>query len=146
MKVILNLEESRRPRLCLRKDNWLQDLLVFVEGRMRKPIRAQQSIATEIAVIGRVAKVATISKVELAISSFLANTLIDPIPKKAPLQARIERNRIPILLQVARAIAHGVRIFAHDNRTRLFGVFGHLDDARHAWIHGAEYIDNWRIL
>src|SRR5690554_5831066 len=110
MVPILDFDQPRCPWFSLRKNNWLKHLLVFQQSRMRNPIRAQQPIATKISIVGRVAKVTAIGIENLTISRLLANPLVHPIPDKAALQSWIGGDGIPILLQVARAVAHRVSI------------------------------------
>src|SRR5690348_1131086 len=68
-----------------------------------------------------------------------AQALVDPIPNEAALQIGLLVNLAPVGPKISAAIAHGVFVFAHDERTRLRFrcVF-----TQHAWIgiHGANDI------
>lgn len=50
---------------------------------------------------------------------------------------------VPILLVVAGAVPHGVRVLALDQRPRLRGILHQLDDLRNAGIHWAHNVGGW---
>ncbi len=49
-------------------------------------------------------------------------------------------NGFPVFLEVAAAIAHGMRILAHDERARIGALCRVFDDVGNTWIHGANKV------
>ncbi len=49
-------------------------------------------------------------------------------------------NSFPVFLEVAPAIAHGMRILAHDERARIGALGRVFDDVGNTWIHGTNKV------
>ena len=93
------------------------DILVFHQSGAGSSVGIYQTIDTEVAVMGPFTAIAAIQVLCLAV---LSNTGIDcvvtPLPHETAAQDVVGLDELPVILQVARAIAHGVCIFAHQKR------------------------------
>ena len=72
-----------------------------------------EAIADEIQVVTTLTEITAIGPVGNAIGCF-PKTVVEPFPDKAPLQSLVGFNSIPVFLQIAAAVAHGVGILTHD--------------------------------
>ena len=84
---------------------------------VRGSVGKQQAVHAEIPAVGGVAKIAAIGKKRCAIRRFFDQRLVHPIPDKPSLQTWVGgvAERIPVLVEVAQRIAHGVGIFAEND-------------------------------
>ena len=73
---------------------------------MRRSIRPDQAIDTEVDVVDRIAEIAAISPISIPFFVVLQQTLVHPIPDEAPLQTVVLSDRLPIFLEVAGAVAY----------------------------------------
>ena len=94
----------------------LIDIPHLVVVGMRRPVGRQQPVDAERPVGGLVAEIAAVSPVFDAVL-LLQQPLVHPVPDGGAADGRIGIDDVPILLQVAHRIAHGVGIFAHDEGT-----------------------------
>ena len=101
----------------------LEELAHLRHGRMNGAIREDQPVDAEIHIVDRIAKIAAICPVLLPALVDLLKTLVHPVPDKAALQAGIAFDRLPVFLQVPHRIAHGMGIFAHDERDAVSSTF-----------------------
>ncbi|MNC03620.1 hypothetical protein D3C75_510330 [compost metagenome] len=90
------------------------------QGGMRCPVREQQAVAAELAIVGKIAEVTAIGPEMAAIVGLLVEPLIHPIPHETALQAGMIAKRLPVVGVAPQAVAHGVGIFAEDQRPGLF--------------------------
>ena len=89
-------------------------ILKFLKPGMRPAIRIHQSVHTEIAVVRILLMIAAVSVHFLSGNSPAhLNGMIAPFPDKAPAGALILLNHLKIILQVARAVSHGMAVLAH---------------------------------
>ena len=79
-------------------------------------IGTDDAVETEVPVGRAIAEVAAVGEEFSAVVGFLVESLVDPVPNKAPLEMRILLDGGPVVLQVADAVAHRVGIFAEDQR------------------------------
>src|SRR5215469_7693298 len=86
---------------------------------MRSAIRQYKSIRVEVVVVRLVAEVAAVSPEVLSITAFFANALVYPIPDETAMSPRPRFEEVPVLLEVAGAVAHGVGIFDLEEWTAL---------------------------
>ena len=75
---------------------------------MRLAVRSNDAVDTELTVVGFVAKVTTVE--EYAVFFY---SLVHPVPNGGTNDTGVGINDVPVLLQIATGIAHGVGIFAH---------------------------------
>ncbi len=91
------------------------------QGGMGGAIREQQAVAAELAIVLHITEVAAIAPVVATISGVFVEPLIDPIPDKSALQTWMIAKRLPIVGVAPQTVAHGVGIFAEDQRSVLAG-------------------------
>ena len=89
----------------------LIDILHFVVVRMWLTVWGNQSVDAEWPVIGFISKIAAIGVIAVALQS-----LVHPVPDGGTTDAGVSIDDIPVLLQVAAGVSHGVGIFAHHER------------------------------
>ncbi len=90
--------------------------LRFEQRRVRGAIREHQPVQAELAIVGCVAEVAAVGPKFFAAFVAPDQRLIDPVPDKAALQARMCVERAPVALKAAEAVAHRMGVFAQDQR------------------------------
>ncbi|CUY74704.1 Uncharacterised protein [Serratia marcescens] len=90
--------------------------LRFEQRRVRGAIREHQPVQAELAIVGGVAEVAAVGPEFFAAFVAPDQRLIDPVPDKAALQARMCVERAPVALKAAEAVAHRMGVFAQDQR------------------------------
>ena len=84
--------------------------------RVRSPVRADQSIDAETAVVGHVAEITAVQEVILlsvAVSQPYAQSLVHPVPDGGAADAPVSVDYVPVLLEIAAGIAHGMGILPH---------------------------------
>ena len=87
-------------------------------------VGSNDAVAIEVIVTGGIAAVvATVGK-DFATrnGALVAQALIDEVPDVAALILRILADELPVLLEAAHRVAHGVGIFALDERTRVVAL------------------------
>ena len=91
--------------------------------RLRHPVRAHQAVVQEV-VIARHVGAAKIPAVGEKFTPVLLRQqpLVDEVPNKPALEDVVLAEEIPVFLESAEAVAHGVRVFAEDERPRLCAV------------------------
>ena len=117
----------------------LIDFLHFQQMGMRFANGIYKSVTAEITKTGNIFRtvITTISPIPLTILVDFTERLIDPIPNTTTLGHRFTFEHIPVFLHAATTVAHGMQVFAKDERTVdiLTGhvIFNHI----HAPIHAA---------
>ena len=134
-KFVLNAEFSGKGIVCMDLDV-LIDLLHLEQGGIGSSIGQHQSVAAEIAVVGFVTVVAPIGPVGLSPLPG-PQSLVDPIPDRAALQGRVAFYGVPVVLEIAHAIAHGMGILAEDQGP-IGILFGIANQFRDTGIHGTD--------
>ena len=113
-------------------------LLVLPECRLWRAVRPDHPVETKVAVVWGVVEVAAIRPPPAAparVRHLLDETVIPPLPDKAALQAGGRLDGGPILGQCPVAIAHGVRVLAHDQGMALHAGLPVGHDRRDRRIH-----------
>ena len=113
-------DHTRFQILCRHLEG-LVDLLYLIHRRMDGPVRAHQTIAAEIVLSGVDVPSAVIRPEGLAglrAGDLGVDRLVRPVPDPAALEVRVLPDDVPIVLQAACAVAHGVVVFAHDEWER----------------------------
>jgi len=70
-----------------------------------------------------------------------AEALVHVVPDVPALQPLVGADSLPVLLEVAGTVPHGVRVLAHDDGPSLALVLGPLDGLADLRIHGRELVD-----
>ena len=81
--------------------------------------------------------ITTIVPILTPVAGFSCKTLVYPVPDATTLQYRVLFNDIPIILEVSKTVAHGMGIFAQDERTRHFLILRILLNILRRSIHRA---------
>ena len=82
-------------------------------------VGGDDAVATEVVVVGIVAEAAAVVHVCRRLTPF-AQALVHPVPDAATYHAfALELNVVPVFLQVANGVAHGVGVFAEEERALL---------------------------
>src|SRR3954471_19590112 len=108
---------------------------------MNSSVSSDQAVCTEVLVILQIiaSEISTISPKRSAISGRSFHALVDPIPNKTTLHFFIAHYDIPVLLEVAIAVSHRMRIFTHNERPLLSGSGIRLNVTNRR-IHGANQL------
>ena len=94
---------------------------------MRFPVGIYQAVDAKIAVGGHVhPEIAAVSVKFTTLRIVGQQALIHPVPDAAALQLRVLVDGVPVVGEAAAAVAHRVRVLAHNERAglRLAGVLG----------------------
>jgi len=83
---------------------------------MHWPIGQHQAVSTEVVVVRPTPEVAAVCPELFPVGLLLANTPISPTPDKAPVQIGRGFENLPILLEIARAVAVGTSLLEHEHR------------------------------
>ena len=112
----------------------------FLGLRLDAAVGIYYAVDTEVAV-GRgavLAVVAAVCPVFTAVSGLGGKSLVYPVPNTAALQDGVFLDDVPVILEIAEAVAHGMGIFAEDERAGHFGVLCVFLDTGGTVVHGAE--------
>ena len=107
---------------------------------MRRAVRPDDAVRHEIAVVRHIAEVAAIGPVRLALWIELFDAVVNPFPDVAALEAVMFFDCVPIIREAAVAVAHGVRIFTHDQRAPAYARLGPFDEILDFRIHRANHV------
>ena len=94
----------------------LIDLLHFEVMRMRYAIGTDDAVHAEVAVIRNVAEISSIDEAARWIRPVSVQRLVDPIPDEAAAQHRFRVDQVPVVREVADAVAHGMGVLVHQER------------------------------
>ena len=112
-----------------------QHMGVLDHARMRRPVRVEQRVHTEVAVVRVFSKVAAVGPVvTAAIGRWLEDAVIHKLPYTAAHQARACVDGLPVVLQVAGALPHGMRVLAQEERLGII-LLPFPDHPLHGGIH-----------
>ena len=114
-----------------------RDLAVLEQRRLGPAVGPDQAVQAEVAVVRLVAEVAAVGPARRAVRQLLDEAVVPPLPDEAALQSVRGLDRVPVLGQRAVAVAHRVRVLAHDQRVALPAGAGVLDEGRDRRIHRA---------
>ena len=99
----------------------LLGVLRLHQRRMRRAIGKHQTVHTELAIVRLITKVAAIGPADAAVGKGFADRLVGPVPDKPALQPRVLAKGLPVIGEVAEAVAHRVGVLAKDQRPLLTG-------------------------
>ena len=99
------------------------DILILHKAGTGSSVRENQAIDTEVAVVGPFTAVAAVQILGLAV---LSNTGIDsvvtPLPNETAAHNVVVLDELPVIFQIAGAVAHGMGVFAHQERLVRVGI------------------------
>ena len=124
--------------------NRTQHMLVFHQAGMGRAIRVGERVHAEAAVMRPFAEIAAIS-IEFLSVFFLHQAVIRPFPDAAAHKFRMGIKRLPIVLQIARALAHGMGVFTLE-KGLLRLLLHKLLHPFQIGIHSAEHIRRFGML
>ena len=124
----------------------LDNLLILDEAGMGVMLRRCQAIDAEVAVVGFVSEVTAVSEELNVILVFRANAVVGPFPHTAANQALVGVDRVPVFLEVAGAVAHGVGVFAHEVWAVVDCLHGLFHQRIHCGVHAADHVQFLRIV
>ena len=117
----------------------------FRHFRLKRAVRQQKPVRTEIVVMYALAEVAAVAEIARSILGGLVNRLVDEVPDEPALQVAVGIKRRLIFIHVAQCVAHRVFIFALDvgRVVPRLGVGNHLLDR---FVHAGIYVDARRKI
>jgi len=136
--VAIGHGEAASQRVHYGDAHGFHELLVLVERGVHRAVRVYQAVDAEAAVVGLLAEIPAVGVPDLALRGLLAQPLVDPVPHETAAQPPVALDGLPVLLQVAAAVPHGMRILAHDHRTIIRGILGVSDQPLDCRIHGRD--------
>ena len=135
----------------------LVHLLHLVVLRLGLHVAEDDAVHDELAVVGRIAEVASVGQVAASVLRVVHHRLVNPVPDGAAAEEVRRLDGVPVVLQVAHGVAHRVGIFRDverilDAHLSLHGlahpahagilVGAHVDDVVVALIlHGARHVE-----
>ncbi len=96
----------------------LVDLAHLEVVGVRRAVRRDEAVEQEVDVARRPRRpvVAAVRPERAPVGGARREPLVHPVPDEAALQLGMRIDHVPVVLQVADAVAHRVRVFAHDER------------------------------
>ena len=99
------------------------DVLVLYQAGVGASVRINQTVNTEVAVVGVFAVVAAVEVLGLAVFRLACvNGVVTEFPHKTAAHLVICLDELPVVFQISGAVAHGVGIFAHQKGLVGLGV------------------------
>ena len=96
-------------------------ILVLHHAGMGAAVGIHKTVHTEVAIVGILAVVTTVPVHRLAVWSLaLVDGVVTPLPDEAAAHDLVGLNELPVVFQIAGAVAHGVGVFAH--QVGLIGI------------------------
>ena len=106
--------------LCASDPHRAMDIFGVQCPGVQPPIRQHHAVDAEVAVIDQLTKVAAIGVFRLSVSGIAQiDALIAPLPNERPGHGIVSVDQLVIDLQIAGAVAHGMTVFAYDQRTTV---------------------------
>lgn len=126
------------------KYNGCNHLLEFQQSGMRLPVGGNQTVNAEVAVIRLIAEISPISIIKPSVL-YILDAMIHPFPDTSTHQLWISVDHIPVILQIAGPVAHGMAVFAQKHRFGRIRI-GRVRCNRPAGgIHPALHVEHLRI-
>lgn len=94
----------------------LREMFEFPHRGVRDAVGGNEAVADEVGVVRGVSEVAAVGKIGPSVIGFLADAMIEPFPDEAALDPRLGFEEMKIVRERAVGIAHGMGIFAKDDR------------------------------
>ena len=104
------------------------EVLRLTKGRLGPAVGPDQAVGHEVVVVRLVAEVAAVGPARRAVGQLLDQAVVPPLPDETALQPGCGLDGVPVLPERAVAVAHGVRVLAHDQRPVQAARPGELDD------------------
>mmetsp|Transcript_48926 Transcript_48926/g.79598 ORF Transcript_48926/g.79598 Transcript_48926/m.79598 type:complete len:319 (-) Transcript_48926:1448-2404(-) len=103
-------------------------------------VREHEAVDAEGGIVDGVPEVPTVRPILRPVRRSLGQPLVNPVPHKAPLQSGVHVDRLPVLVHVAVAVAHGMCVLAQDQGPPFTRFRYGLLDLLHPVIHRAQDI------
>ena len=113
------------------------DVLEFKKYCVWSAVRIHQTVHTEVAVVDSLTAVSTVG-VHILVVCRLAPVygVVAPLPHKTATGGLVAVEELEVVLQISRAVAHGMTIFAQDVRLVAITIYI-LSHLGYGWIHSA---------
>mmetsp|Transcript_136620 Transcript_136620/g.237200 ORF Transcript_136620/g.237200 Transcript_136620/m.237200 type:complete len:403 (+) Transcript_136620:1523-2731(+) len=108
-------------------------------------VREDEPIDTELGVVDGVPEVPAISPVLHALRGRLGQPLVHPVPNEPTLQPGVRVERLPVLVDIAIGVAHGMRVLTENEGPGLLRLADGLLDLLHSVVHGAQDVGEDRV-
>ena len=108
---------------------------------MRTAVRIDETVKAEIAVVLKLPEISAVPVHGLSVPGrSLIDRVVAPFPDESSAQTGIFLDQLPVLLQIARAVSHGVAVLYEEERFFRIGVqiIRNIFEGR---VHSAEKID-----
>src|SRR6476646_8054861 len=86
---------------------------------MHGAVRKDETVSAEVVVVWLIAEVSSVGPELFPVASLFADALVNPIPNKAAMRPWLRIDDVPILLEIAGTIPHGVRVLNFEEGTSL---------------------------
>ena len=134
------LVADRQPVAAEGEADGLLHLAALKQRGVGGAVGGDQAVAHKLVVVDLLAEVAAVGIPGRSVAFDLFQAVVDPFPDEAALQAFVRFEGVPVLLQAAVAVAHGVLVFAGDVRARVVVTRAVGDHRRDLRVHGAEQV------
>ncbi|CCZ92732.1 uncharacterized protein BN751_01858 [Coprococcus eutactus CAG:665] len=113
------------------------DVLEFKKSCVWSAVRIHQTIHTEVAVVDSLTAVSTVGVHILAVCRLApVYGVVAPLPHKTATGGLVAVEELEVVLQISRAVAHGMAVFAQDVRFVAITIYI-LSHLGYGWIHSA---------
>ena len=113
------------------------DVLEFKKSCVWSAVRIHQTVHTEVAVVDSLTAVSTVGVHILAVCRLApVYGVVAPLPHKTATGGLVAVEELEVVLQISRAVAHGMTIFAQDVRLVAITIYI-LSHLGYGWIHSA---------
>ena len=110
---------------------------------MRRSVRIAKTVTAEIPVMMQLTEVSTVAVFYVAFFSLTyRKCVVTPFPDKSSHKSVIRKERIVIVLHIARAVAHSMTVFTQKQRSILIFIFKIVFHALDRWVHLTYHIQN----
>ena len=103
--------------------------------RLQAPIRVDDAVADELAVVRQVALVVAAVGPRGHAVNLLGQRLVCPVPDEPSLTFFVLLKRPPVFVNIARTVPHGVRVLAQHDGPPVVDVLGQRDDLADTRVH-----------
>ena len=136
IQIIVQRQNSICP-IIVSKPGRTVDILEFKQSSVWSAVRIDKAIHTEITIVDSLAVVASVGVHSLAVCRFApVYGVVAPLPHKTATGGLVAVEELEVVLQISRAVAHGMTIFAQDVRLVAITIYI-LSHLGYGWIHSA---------
>ena len=114
---------------------------VLLQRGLRCAVGPDDAVDAEVQIIRLIAKISAVRGTRGAVGETLTEAVVPELPDEAALQSVEALDRVPVVGEAAVAVAHRVRVLAHDEgHLGRFLPLGPADDVGDLRVHRAEHI------